>query len=138
LDKISSGGSNRLAILAEVQLWRGKLPTAKPLDTQRWLDRAASFPEDLQAGPYFIAGQAAARTDQPLRAAEAWMRIVLLNPTHATLAAESQFLAAKQLELAGSKSDAQSLFEKIASMPESYPKRAEAIEALALLRGAAK
>jgi hypothetical protein len=135
LEKISSGPSRRLAILAEAQLWRSKLPTARQLDGQRWLERTASFPEDLQAGPYYIAGQAAARTDQPLRAAEAWMRIALMHPYQASLVAESQWQSAKQLERAGATADALSLYEKIASLPESYPKHAEALEALARLKG---
>lgn len=138
LEKISSGVSKRLACLAEAQLWRTKLAVVKPLDAQRWLQRVESFPEDLRAGPSFVAGQAAAKADLPLRAAEAYLRIAFLHPLQRSLSAEAQFLAAKQLEKAGATADTLALLEKIAAQPEGYPHQKDAEESLTHLRGAAK
>lgn len=138
LEKISSGVSKRLACLAEAQLWRTKLAAIKPLDAQRWLQRVESFPEDLRAGPSFVAGQAAAKADLPLRAADAHLRIAFIHPLQSSLALEAQFLAAKQLEKAAVNSDAIALLEKIAAQPEGYPHQKDAEESLTQLRGAAK
>ncbi len=138
LEKLAQGASRRIASLAESQLWRIKLSTATALETQRWLDRAAGFPEDLRAGPYFVAAQAAARNNLHTKAAEAWMQVALMHPLQASLATEAQFLAARQLQRGGVNGDAIALFERIAAKPESHPHRTEAIEALTQLRGAAK
>lgn len=138
LEKLSSGASKRIACLAEAQLWRGHIATAKPTDAQRWLQRVETFPEDLRAGPYFVAAQAAAKTNQPLRAADAWMRVALLHPTQSTLAAEAQFLAARQLERGGATSDALALLERISAQSENYPHQKEAADAVAQWRGADK
>lgn len=137
LEKLADGPSRRLAALAEAQLWRTRMPTAKPLDVQRWFDRIQTFPEDLRAGPYFVAGLGAARTDQPLLAAEAFLRCAVLHPMQTPLAAEAQALAVAQLEKAGASADLEALLELIASQSESYPHRAEALEKLNQLRGAA-
>lgn len=138
LERLAEGPSKRIACLAEAQLWRLRLPTATELDSQRWLERVSGFPEDLQAGPSFVAAQAASRNKLHWKAAEAWMRIALLHPLQASLASESQFLAARELQSSGANADAIVLYDRIAATPEDYPHRNEAIEALMLLRGAAK
>jgi tetratricopeptide (TPR) repeat protein len=138
LEKLAKNGSPRIGALAEAQIWRTKLATITPLEAQHRFERVKAFPSDLQGGPWFVAAQGASRTNQPKRAAEAFMRVALLHPMQASLAVEAQFLAAQHLQSAGANSDALALFERIAAATEDSPRRSEAIDALAKLRGAAK
>jgi hypothetical protein len=100
LGRLTSCPDPRVAILAEAQQWRGTVVTARLEDVQRWEQQVSRLDASLQAGPWFVVGQALARHNQHARAALAFLRVPILYPDDRDLAAESLLAAGEQLEKA--------------------------------------
>jgi len=99
--------------LAAAQAWRTRVATAGPEEVARWQSAVASLPRELQAGPYFLIGQALARGGQPDQAALALLRVPILYPDQSQLAAEALLAAAGQLKSAGHAAEAEALLREL-------------------------
>ena len=94
LEALSILPDTRFAILAQAQLWRTRIATAKPYELEQWVAAVEKLPEPLRAGPSFVVAGAFAQQKQPRRAAELYMRVPILHRKQYDLAAQSLWEAA--------------------------------------------
>lgn len=79
LEWLSQMGKNvRVAMLAQAQLWRTELVSAKESDLARWKREIETFPEPLRGGPYFVLGQGYARLGNTDEASLAFLKTALV------------------------------------------------------------
>ncbi len=120
LEDLTRAKDIRIAQLAEAQLWRSQLVTAREAEIPRWQAAIERMPESLRGGPYHLLGQLLARHGRQTDAALAMMRVPILFPREQTLAAESLLAAAAALEKDGRTDEARSVLrELIAEHPTS-------------------
>lgn len=103
----------RLAMLAELQLWRTKVVTAKALDVGRWMDAVERMPTAVQPGGWFVVGEAYGRLKQPEEAALAYLRVPLVHRAPSILRADALLAAGKQLESLDRKEQAAGLYREV-------------------------
>ena len=116
----------RIAALAEIQLWRTKLVTAKVEEIAGWQRVVEQLPAEIRPTGYFFVAEAWARTNQTEQASLAYLQLPLVYGSQRALAAEGLLGAAKQLEKLGRQAQAAELYaELIAKYPQS-PLAAEA------------
>jgi tetratricopeptide (TPR) repeat protein len=120
----------RVRSLAQIQLWRTKLVTAKLDEVQRWQAAALRMPADVQAGGYFVVGDALARLNQPADAALAYLRIPVVHPEQRAMAADALLEAGKLHEKLKRGEQAFGLYREVLS---GYSRTAAAEEAKARL-----
>lgn len=106
LDALASSREHRVAQLAEAQLWRTKLISARREDLYLWRTAIDRLPQPLRAGPYYLLGQLLAQQKQYDDAAIAFMRLPILYPGDRTLAAEALLAAAEVLSAGGDRGQA--------------------------------
>ena len=87
----------RLAQLAQVQLWRTKLATVKAEEVARWQKAVENMPAEVAACGWYVLGEALARHKQREEAALAFLRVPLVHNQQRAMAADSLVAAAEQL-----------------------------------------
>jgi tetratricopeptide (TPR) repeat protein len=132
---LTSDDDERIAMLAETQLWRTRIVTAKLQDVDRWRSIIARMPEGLRAGPYFTLGRALAAQGQSEQASLAFLRVPILYPVHARLAAAALLSAGRELERIGQTGQAVTLYQEIVRDHGEAPAAAEAAGRLENLAG---
>lgn len=113
LEKLSLDLDRRIALLAQVQLFRTKLPTSQATDPPRWQGVVEQLPAECQAVGWFLVGEAFARHGDGESAALAYLRVPILRPEVSPLAAESLLAAGAQLEKMMRRGEALSLYREI-------------------------
>ena len=126
LRELTADSDARIASLAEAQLWRTQIVTAKPQDIVRWQKLVTRMPEELRGGPYFTLGRALARQKQSEQAALAFLRVPILYPKDSRLAAAALLSAARELERIAQTKEAVALYREIVRDHSQTPAAAEA------------
>lgn len=113
LRQLAADPDPRIALLAQAQLCRAELFNNRPDTVSRLESTVAALDHSLRAGPYFLLGHAWARQSDPGRAALAFLRVPILHAEQADLAAESLWLAGDQLQLAGNRDGAATVYREL-------------------------
>lgn len=113
LEELAKSSDPRIASLAQIQLWRTKLVTAKPEDMSRWLAQLEKMPPEIQAAGWYILGELYARQNQPEQAALAYLKVPLLFRQQRAMAADALLAAGKQLEKQGQPTPAAGLYREL-------------------------
>lgn len=113
LEELAKSGDSRLAGLAQIQLWRTKLVTAKTADISRWLAQLEIMSPDIQAAGWYVMGELYARQNQPEQAALAYLKVPLLFRQQRALTADALLAAGKQLEKLGRSDQAAGLYREL-------------------------
>ncbi len=98
LNDLTDNADTRIAQLAQAQLWRTKLVTARETDASIWQAAVDRFPENLRSGPYYLLGRLHSRLKHPEQAALAFLRTPVLFPHQRPLCEQSLLAAARELE----------------------------------------
>ncbi|MFN0020228.1 MAG: hypothetical protein ACKVP0_18355 [Pirellulaceae bacterium] len=106
---------SRVRSLAQTQLWRTKLVSAKLEDVQRWQTAVEQMPAEVRAGGYFVVGEGLARLDKPEGAALAFLRIPLVHAEQRMMAADALLATGKQLEKLKRSEEAVGLYREVLS-----------------------
>lgn len=120
----------RVRSLAQIQLWRTKLVSAKLDEVQRWQLAVEQMPAEVRASGYFIVGDGLARLNQLDDAALAYLRIPVVHPDQRTMAADALLEAGKQHEKLKRGEQAVGLYREVLS---GYSRTTAAEEAKARL-----
>ncbi len=120
----------RIRSLAQIQLWRTKLVSAKLDEVRRWQSTIEQMPAEIRASGYFVVGEALVRLEQPDGAALAYLRIPLVHPQQRVMAADALIAAAQRLENLKRTEQAVGLYREVLS---GYSRTAAAEEAKARL-----
>ena len=113
LRRLSADGDPRVAQLAAAQLWRTRIAEATTADAQQWQAQIERMGAEIRGGPYFLLGLALARLDQHEDAALALLRAPLLyGQSSPALAAEALLAAGKELDQAGQRDSAATLYRE--------------------------
>ena len=126
LEDLAKSSDPRIAGLAQVQLWRTKLVTAKPDEIGRWLAQLEKMPADIQAAGWYVLGDLLSRQNQPEQAALAYLKVPLLFRQQRALAADALLAAGKQLEKMGQTNEAAGLYRELLRDFAHLPAAAEA------------
>ena len=116
----------RIRSLAQIQLWRTKLVSAKLDEVQRWQSAIEQMPAEIRASGYFVVGEALDRLEKPTEASLAFLRIPLVHNQQRVMAADALIAAAKQLEDLKRTEQAVGLYREVLS---GYSRTAAAEEA---------
>lgn len=116
----------RIRSLAQVQLWRTKLVTAKASDVQGWQSSLEQMPESVRASGYFVLGEVLARLNQPEQGALAFLRIPVVYSEQRTMAADALVAAARLHEQLGRGEQAATLYREVLSGYSRTPAAEEA------------
>jgi len=138
LRELAADSDARVASLAETQLWRTQVATARPQDIERWRRIAERMPDRLRAGAYFTLGRALAGKQQSEQAALAFLRVPILYPEGGRLAAAALLSAGRELERIGQTKEAVVLYREVIRDHSQTPAAAEAtshLESLAAGQG---
>jgi len=138
LRELATDSDARIAALAEAQLWRTQVPTAKPQDIERWQRMVGRMPDRLRAGPYFTLARALAANQQSEQAALAFLRVPILYPEDGRLAAAALLSAGRELERIAQTEEAVVLYHEVVRDHGQTPAAAEAtsrLESLAAGQG---
>ncbi len=125
LARLSNDRDVRIALLAQAQIWRTQIPTAKDEQLAAWRRALDKFPDALGAGPDFVVGSALA-SRQAERAVTLLLRVPILYPNQRQLAASALLAAGQMLEKLERPKEAQTLYGELWL---TYPDRPEAAEA---------
>lgn len=123
----------RLAMLADIQLWRTKLVTAKGDEVARWQSAVEKMPAEIQACGWYVVGDAQARLKNPEEAALAYLQVPLVHGRQRIMAADALVAAGKQLETLERKEQAANLYREVVADYETCPAAGEARARLAAL-----
>jgi len=126
LRELTADSDARIASLAETQLWRTQVATAKPQDIERWRRLVERMPHPLRAGAYFTLGRALAGKQQGEQAALAFLRVPILYPKDGRLAAAALLSAGRELERIGQTKEAVVLYREVVRDHSQTPAAAEA------------
>ena len=126
-------GDGRLASLADVQLWRTKLVTARPDDVARWKAAVAQMPAEIQGCSWFVVGEALARQGQAEGAALAYLQVPLVHGQQRVMAADALVAAGKQLESLKRPQQAAGLYREVLDDYAACPAASEAASRLKML-----
>jgi tetratricopeptide (TPR) repeat protein len=126
LDELAGSSDPRIAGMAQAQLWRTKLVTAKPDEISRWHAQLKKMPREVQAAGWFILGDLYARQNKPEQAAIAYLKTPLLFREQRAMAADALLAAGKQLEKMGQASQAVGLYRELVRDFAHLPVAAEA------------
>jgi TolA-binding protein len=130
LSQLARDKDARIASLAEGQVWRVSIPTAKNDQVAVWERRVEDFPDAFRAGPYWVLGRALAQHGEPVRAVLAFLHVPIVYPQARPLAADALRDAAALLEKQGDAAAASRLRQEIVAV---YPESLAAIEAKSTL-----
>jgi tetratricopeptide (TPR) repeat protein len=123
----------RLAMLADIQLWRTKIVTAKAEEVARWQVAIEKMPAEVQAGGWFVVGEAQARLGDGEAASLAYLRVPLVHGRPRAMAADALVAAGEQLEKLGRKEQAAGLYREVLADYATCPAASEAQARLAKL-----
>jgi tetratricopeptide (TPR) repeat protein len=115
LQRLAAESPTPVVWLAETQLWRTKVVTARSDELPGWQKLINSLPDSLRAGPYFVLGRALAQQKDHEQAALAFMRIPILFEQDRDLAAEALLHAGEQLERTNQIQQARKVYEELVS-----------------------
>jgi len=113
LEELAKSSDPRIAGLAQVQLWRTKLVTAKPAEISRWQSQLEKMPPEIQAAGWYILGDLYSRQEQTEQAALAYLKVPLLFRQQRVMAADALLAAGKQLEKMGQATGAATLYREL-------------------------
>jgi len=120
LNALTDNDDTRIAKLAQAQLWRTKLVTARETDAAVWQASIDRLPENLRGGPYYLLGQLYSRLKKPERASLAFLRTPVLFPHQRPLCEQSLLAAARELETMNRLEEARLVYrEFISTFPGS-------------------
>jgi tetratricopeptide (TPR) repeat protein len=120
----------RIRSLAQIQLWRIRLVSAKLDEVQRWQSAIEQMPSEIRASGYFVVGEALSRLEQPDGSALAYLRVPLVHHQQRVMAADALLAAATQHKKLGRDEQAVGLYREVLS---GYSRTAAAEEAKARL-----
>lgn len=105
----------RLRTLAQWQSYRRRLAIEGigDIELQRWETRIPKLDEPMRAGPYFLLGQAFVARHEFDLAAGTFLRLPFAHSSDHPLTAEALLNAARCLDKAGMRSEAESLFKEV-------------------------
>lgn len=103
----------RIAALAQIQLWRTKIITAKADDVTLWQTALERMPAEIRASGFFLVGEAWSRLDQPAEASLAYLRVPLVHPQQRAMAADALLAAGRQLEKLNRGPEAAGLYREV-------------------------
>ncbi|HET6879175.1 MAG TPA: hypothetical protein VFI31_03405 [Pirellulales bacterium] len=130
LSQLALEKDDRIASLAEAQIWRVSIPTANDDKLAAWERRIESFPERLRAGPYWVLGRALSQHGHADRALVALLHVPLLYPQARLLAADALHSSAQLLDKQGEQQAAQRLRRELVA---NYGETTAAASARSLL-----
>ena len=120
----------RIRSLAQIQIWRTKLITAKLDEVQRWQAALEQIPVETRASGYFVVGEALTRLNQLEEASLAYLRIPLVHNQQRLMAADALVAAGKLHEQLDRGEQAAGLYREVLS---GYSRTSAAEEAKAQL-----
>lgn len=123
----------RMTQLAQVQLWRTKLATAKTEEVARWQKLIRNMPTEVAACGWYVLGEALARHKQREEAALAFLRVPFVHNQQRAMAADSLTAAAEQLTSLGRGEQAAGLYREVLADYAACPAAREARARLAAL-----
>jgi tetratricopeptide (TPR) repeat protein len=126
LEELTKSSDSRIAGLAQIQLWRTKLVTAKPEEISRWHAQLEKMPREIQAAGWYILGDLYARQTRSEQAAIAYLKVPLLFREQRAMAADALLAAGKQLEKMGEASQAAGMYRELVRDFAHLPAAAEA------------
>ena len=116
----------RLAMLADIQTWRTRIVTAKADEVARWQSAIEKMPAEVQAGGWFLLGEARARLGQAEEASLAYLRVPLVHGRPRAMAADALVAAGEQLEKLERKDQAAGLYREVLANYATCPATSEA------------
>ena len=134
LRRLTAVPDARIATLAEAQLWRTRVATADAAEVARWQAAIEQMPVELQAGPYFVVGEALRRLGRQDEAALALLRVPVHAPEKSGLAARALLAAAESLRDAGHPDEALRLAREILRDHAETPSAKTAEELVRMLQ----
>lgn len=124
----------RLAMLADIQLWRTKIVTAKSEEVARWQAAIEKMPTEVQASGWFVVAEARARLRQAEEASLAYLRVPLVHGRPRVMAADALVAAGEQLETLGRTDQAAGLYREVLADYATCPAASEAQARLTKLK----
>lgn len=118
LEALTRDSDERIAALAEAQLFRAKLAAASEDDLRRFAARVDQMPDSIKAGPWYVLGRGYAQQGRHVEGAEALMRVPILFTEQGNLAAESLLAAGKLM--AAHAEDAEDQVELLRTASDLY------------------
>ncbi|HWB13801.1 MAG TPA: hypothetical protein VG826_31535 [Pirellulales bacterium] len=134
LSQLALDKDARIASLAEAQVWRVSIPTAKAEQLAAWERRVEDFPDKFRAGPYWVLGRALAQHGEPVRGVLAYLHVPIVYPQARPLAADALRSAAVLMEKQQDAAGALRLRQELVAV---YPESPAAVEAKSTLDDAA-
>lgn len=115
LRQLARAEDAQLALLAQAQMWRTEVVTVDESGLRRWVTllERGNLPGSASAGPWYVIGRALLQQKRYDEAPLPLMRVPILYPGEAHLAAESLLLAARSLERDGQTAEARQLVREI-------------------------
>lgn len=126
----STPADPRISALAEMQLWRTRIVTARPVDLGNWQRAIEQIPSEIKAGPLLVLGDALAYAKRPDEAALTYLKVPLLYNQSRAFCAEGLLAAAKQQVERGEMVAAKRLLDELR---QKYPLSPASEEAATLL-----
>ncbi len=123
LRELTSNGDSRIAFLARAQQWRTRWPALPDPPLREASESLSSVSEPLRRGGCFLIAEAHARAGDDRQATLWWLRVGLLYPHDARLAAAALWRAGDQLQRGGDSVAARRLFFELV---QRYPASTEA------------
>jgi tetratricopeptide (TPR) repeat protein len=124
----------RLAMLADIQLWRMKIVTAKTEEVARWQAAIDKMPAEVQAGGWFVVAEARARLGDSEEASLAYLRVPLVHGRPRAMGADALVAAGEQLEKLGRSEQAAALYREVLADYATCPAANEAQARLKALK----
>jgi TolA-binding protein len=121
-------------MLADIQLWRTKIVTAKADEVARWQTAIEKMPAEVQAGGWFLLGEAKARLGQAEEASLAYLRVPLVHGRPRAMGADALVAAGEQLEKLDRKEQAAGLYREVLADYATCPAASEAQARLSKLK----
>jgi tetratricopeptide (TPR) repeat protein len=113
LQKLTSSAPPRIALLAETQLWRTKIVTAREADIANWKQQLDRLSWESRATAWYILGDGLSRLQHHEDAALAYLHPPLEYGACRWMAADALLAAGKELQAAERPRDAARLFREI-------------------------
>lgn len=118
LRRLSNERDPRFAHLADAQIWRTQIVSARRGDVETWQTQLDRMPESWRAGPTLVVGQAWVKLGESQPAALQLLRIPILWNDQRELAAVALWEAARVFEGAPTLGDSTALYREIVTL---YP-----------------
>jgi tetratricopeptide (TPR) repeat protein len=113
LEQLATDRDQRVALLAQSQLWRTTAVTTPVEEVRRWRTLIHRLDAPLRGGPYFVWGQALAQKGDHDAAAFSLYRAAVLFPGDRPTAAAALLEAGTALEQAGRRIEAAAAYREL-------------------------